>query len=458
MILQRARESLGAVELTCRRGTVRSASATTVVADGPDAVLGEACLLSPPAGQTAAVRGASSRQWAGEDGPGLLCEVVSLHRGSVTLMPVDAAGTAGVAAGWRVSALGRAASVPFGRRLLGRVIDASGRPLDGGMPLHDVPRRSLHARPVEALQRPRIDTVLETGVRAIDTLLTLGRGQRVGVFAGSGVGKSSLLGAITRQARVDVNVVALIGERGREVREFIERQLDPGARQRSVVVVASADQPALARIRAAQAAVAIAEGFRDEGLHVLLTMDSVTRFAMARREVGLAAGEPPTSRGYTPSVFAELPVLCERCGTAPGGGSITAIFAVLVEGDDLSEPVADHMRSVLDGHLVLSRALSQRGHFPPIDVTSSTSRLLGDLADEPARRLALRTRRTLALLERNRQAVELGAYVAGSHAELDDALRIEPALMSFLQQDDRPVTRSAALEELEALLSVEGAP
>lgn len=452
-MLQRVRERLRDFEPVRHLGTVRSASATSVVADGPDVALGETCLLSPAAVQPCAVEGVLSGRSSRDCGASLLCEVVSLHRGAVTLMPVDAAGTQGVAAGWRVSALGRTASVPFGNRLLGRVIDASGRPLDGGPSLRDLPRRELAARAVEALQRPRIDTVLETGVRAIDALLTLGRGQRVGVFAGSGVGKSRLLGAITRQARVDVNVVALIGERGREVREFIEKQLDVAARQRSVVVVASSDQPALARIRAAQAAVSIAEGFREEGRHVLLTMDSVTRFAMARREVGLAAGEPPTSRGYTPSVFAELPVLCERCGTAPGGGSITALFAVLVEGDDLSEPVADHMRSVLDGHLVLSRALSQRGHFPPIDVTSSTSRLLGDLADDAARRLALRTRRTLDLLERNRQAVELGAYVAGSHAELDDALRVEPALISFLQQDEIPVARSAALDELEALMS-----
>jgi flagellum-specific ATP synthase len=294
--------------------------------------------------------------------------------------------------------------------------------------------------------------VLETGIRSIDALLTLGRGQRVGIFSGSGVGKSTLLGMIARHVKADVNVIALVGERGREVRDFIEKHLGESGLRRSVVVAATADQPALARIRAAHAALAIAEEFREQGRHVLLTMDSITRLAMARREVGLSAGEPPTARGYTPSVFAELPTLCERCGTAPSGGSITALFTVLVEGDDLNEPVSDALRAILDGHVVLTRALAHQGQFPAVDVLRSTSRLLPELTSEGERNLIVRALATVSLLERNRQLIELGAYERGSNPELDRALERRAALQAWLRQASGGVPRATAMRELATAL------
>jgi flagellum-specific ATP synthase len=270
------------------------------------------------------------------------------------------------------------------------------------------------------------------------------------------VGKSTLLGMLTRNAEVDVNVVALIGERSREVREFIEEQLGHEGLARSVVVAATSEQPALARIRAAHAAVAIAGYFRDQGRGVLLTMDSVTRLAMARRELGLAAGEPATARGYTPSVFAELPQICERCGTSPSGGSVTALLTVLVEGDDLNEPIADCMRSILDGHVVLSRDLAQQGHYPPIDVLKSASRVMPDLASDAERGYASEAVRHLSALDKGRDLVELGAYVRGSNAALDAALALEPALYAWLRQDRVGVRRAEALQQLQRVLAVGG--
>jgi flagellum-specific ATP synthase len=336
------------------------------------------------------------------------------------------------------------------------VIDGFGEALDGGPAPATLTRRSLAAPAPSPMTRPRISRVLETGVRAIDALLTVGEGQRLGIFAGSGVGKSSLLGMIARHAQADVHVIALIGERGREVREFVEEQLGAEGLSRAVVVAATAEQPALARIRAAHAAVAIAGHFREQGLSVLLTMDSITRLAMARREVGLAAGEPATARGYTPSVFAELPQICERCGTAPSGGSITALLTVLVEGDDLNEPVADSMRSILDGHIVLSRDLAQQGHYPPVDVLKSASRLMGDLATASELALAGHALRHLSVLERNRHLVELGAYVRGSNPALDNALVLEAPLFAWLRQDAGGVPRVDALRQLQGILETGG--
>jgi flagellum-specific ATP synthase len=294
--------------------------------------------------------------------------------------------------------------------------------------------------------------VFETGIRAIDGLLTVARGQRVGLFAGSGVGKSTLLGMIASHAKADINVIALIGERGREVREFIDKHLGVEGLKRSVVVVATSDQPALARIRAAYAAIAIAEHFRDEGKQVLLMMDSITRLAMARREAGLAAGEPPTARGYTPSVFAELPALCERCGTAAGGGAITALMTVLVEGDDMNEPVSDHLRATLDGHIVLSRELAHTGRYPAIDVLRSASRAMPDITSEADRKLAAEAVRLLALLERSRQAVEIGVYEPGTNAELDAALALQPALFDWLAQHEGGAGRNDAIAALAKVL------
>jgi flagellum-specific ATP synthase len=306
------------------------------------------------------------------------------------------------------------------------------------------------------MRRPRIARVIETGVRSIDGLLTLGQGQRVGIFAGSGVGKSTLLGMIVRHIQADVRVIALIGERGREVREFVEKQLGPEAMRSTVVVAATSDQPALARIRASHAALAIAEHFRDVGRQVLLTMDSVTRFAMARREVGLAAGEPPTARGYTPSVFADIPELCERCGTGDNGGAITALFTVLVDGDDLNEPISDTLRSVLDGHIVLSRQIAHRGQYPAIDVLKSASRVMPDLVTPDEEALARETVSQLALLERNRQMVDMGAYEKGSSAQLDRALALDPALQAWLRQREGGVPRAQALAELAGIVRQAG--
>nr|WP_236600001.1 FliI/YscN family ATPase [Ramlibacter alkalitolerans] len=426
-------------QLVQRIGWVRRLQGLAIEAEGPRADLGEMCRVLPDDEGSA---------------PPVLAEVVGLEQGRVVLLPY--APLRGVGAGCKVVALGHASRIGVGPQLVGRVIDGFGEPLDG-RPRPAVGNwADLYPPATNPMERPRIERVLETGVRAIDVFLTLGEGQRMGIFAGSGVGKSSLLGMITQHARADLNVVALIGERGREVREFIEEQLGETGLRRSVVVVATSEQPALARIRAAHAAVAIARHFAQEGRKVLLTMDSMTRLAMARREVGLAAGEPATARGYTPSVFAELPQLCERCGTLPSGGSVTALLTVLVEGDDLNEPVADSMRSILDGHIVLSRDLAQQAHFPAIDLLRSASRLLKDLATEPDRLRVREAVRHLAVLERNRQLVELGAYTKGAHPALDAALALEAPLFAWLRQDAGGVPRALALQQLGAILAQGG--
>lgn len=424
-----------AAESAQRIGWVRRVQGLAIHSEGPDATVGEMCRIVP-------------RDTASEP---LMAEVVGLARDHIVLLPFG--DLRGIGPGSRVVALGHAADVAASPELVGRVIDGFGKPLDGGPAIRSRERTFLEGAMPSPMERPRIARVLETGIRAIDALLTLGEGQRVGIFAGSGVGKSSLLGLITRHARVDVNVIAMVGERSREVREFVEEQLGPQGLARSVVVVATSEQPALARIRAAHAAVAIASRFRDHGKKVLLTMDSVTRLAMARREVGLAAGEPATARGYTPSVFSELPQLCERCGTAPSGGSVTALFTVLVEGDDLNEPVADSLRAILDGHIVLSRELAQQGHYPPIDVLKSASRLMSDLASAPERSMAGAAIRHLAALEKNRQLVDLGAYVRGSNPSLDAALAAEASLSAWLRQDAGGVPRADAVAQLQRALA-----
>ncbi|SEK92999.1 flagellum-specific ATP synthase [Roseateles sp. YR242] len=420
-------------DLLTRTGVIQQLSGLMIEASGPDAVMGEVCSI--------AVRGRSEP---------LLAEVVGMRAGRVLLMPYGA--SEGLAPGCVVTATGETPSIAVGDALLGRVIDGFGQALDGGADPWTVERRPVRARPINPMHRPRITEVMETGVRAIDTLLTLGKGQRVGIFAGSGVGKSTLLGMIARHVRADINVIALIGERGREVREFIDKQLGPEGLARSVVVVATSDQPALARLRAAHAAVTVAEFFRDRGQQVLLTMDSVTRFAMARREVGLSAGEPPTARGYTPSVFAELPELCERCGTTASGGSITALLTVLVEGDDLNEPITDCLRATLDGHVVLSRQLANRGQYPAVDALKSVSRLMPDLVPADVQALAVQAVELLALLDRNRQLVDIGAYERGTNAALDKALDLEAHLIAFLRQIDGGVPRDEAVRRLSTLM------
>ncbi|MGI4848749.1 MAG: FliI/YscN family ATPase [Janthinobacterium lividum] len=468
-VLERCRQMLAGTPPYRRIGWVRRVQGLAIEAEGPDVPIGAMCRIMARTGQP--------------DDPGILAEVVAIRPGHVTLMCHGA--HEGVGAGCEVLALHEhesGAGIAVGEALLGRVIDCFGQPLDGRPLPPGLPRRSLRAAPGNPLLRPLIDTVLETGVRCIDGLLTIGRGQRVGIFSGSGVGKSSLLAMITRHmgskhcvvddssppahgqdsagnaARADLNVIALIGERSREVRDFIERQLGADGLAHSIVVVATAEQPALSRIRAAHAAVAIAEHFCQSGRHVLLTMDSITRLAMARREVGLAAGEPATARGYTPSVFTEIPQLCERCGTAPSGGAITALLTVLVEGDDFNEPVSDCLRAVLDGHIVLTRTLAHRAHFPPIDVLQSSSRLARQLSSPAEREIVAGTLRHLALLEHNRAMVDIGAYAAGSNPALDLALLLEPALLAWQRQDSGGISREQALQQLARLCDAAATP
>jgi flagellum-specific ATP synthase len=368
------------------------------------------------------------------DGPERVpAEVVGFRGDRLLLMPLAEA--TGVRPRAPVRATGRRPRVPVGPALLGRVIDAQGRPLDGRGPIAATAARALQQPPPPVLTRRRIAEPLETGIRALDGLLPLGRGQRVGIFAGSGVGKSVLLGMLTGHAAADVNVVGLIGERGREVREFIERDLGAAALARSIVVVATSDEAPLVRRQAAFAATAVAEHFRDTGAQVLLLMDSVTRFAMAQREIGLAAGEPPATRGYPPSVFALLPRLLERAGTTPHAGSITGVYTVLVEGDDLNDPVGDAVRSILDGHVVLSRELAAANHFPAIDVLASTSRLALELSTPEQARAAAAVRDGLATYRDARDLVAVGAYVAGSDPRIDRALALRGPVTQFLRQD-----------------------
>jgi flagellum-specific ATP synthase len=353
---------------------------------------------------------------------------------------------------WRRSE-DRGLHVPLGDGLLGRVVDAQGRPMDRGGPLTQVQREPIVRRPINAMERDPIRTPLDTGVRAINAMLTVGRGQRIGLFAGTGVGKSVLLGMMARYTAADVIVVGLIGERGREVKEFIEDILEEQGLARSVVVAAPADAPPLVRLQGAGYATAIAEHFRDRGRHVLLLMDSLTRYAMAQREIALAIGEPPATKGYPPSVFAKLPQLVERSGNGLHGvGSITAFYTVLSEGDDPQDPIADAARGILDGHIVLSRELAEAGHFPAIDVERSVSRVMTSVAPARHLELARRARQLMARYSKARDLIQLGAYSAGHDAELDAAVRVQPALSAWLQQDRHERTDlSQAVAQLEAL-------
>ncbi len=366
---------------------------------------------------------------------GLPAEVVAVgERGAAALVY---AGTAGIARGDRVTLRSGGLAARIGPGLLGRVVDALGRPVDGGPPVAGT-RVTVDAAAPAAMSRRRIDTPLPVGVRLIDTLCTVGRGQRMGIFAGSGVGKSTLLGMMVRGTTADVSVIALVGERGREVREFVEDDLGPEGLARSVVVVATSDEPPLVRLRAGLLATRIAEWFADRGDDVLLTMDSLTRLAMAQRDVGLAAGEPPTARGYTPSVFTMLPRLLERAGPR-ATGTVTAFYTVLVEGDDMNDPIADAARSILDGHLVLDRRLTTTGRYPPIDPLASLSRLASKIVPSDRAAAATAVRSALAAAEEVRDLVEVGAYVAGTNPEADLGLALKPDIVEFLRQpaDDR---------------------
>jgi flagellum-specific ATP synthase len=361
----------------------------------------------------------------------LPAEVVGFRGNRVLLMPLGEMD--GVGPGSIVTATGEPYTVAVGQELLGRVLDGLGVPIDDKGPLGVAARRPILAKPPHPLSRRRITEPLATGIRCIDGLLTCGKGQRFGIFAGSGVGKSVLMGMIARYTSADVNVIALIGERGREVRDFIEKDLGEEGLARSVVIAVTSDQPALARIKGSFAATTIAEYFRDQGMNVMLMMDSVTRLAMAQREVGLAVGEPPTSRGYTPSLFAMLPRLLERAGAAEVG-SITALYTVLVEGDDMNEPVADTVRSILDGHIVLSRKIAAQGHYPAIDALSSVSRVMGDVVSKDHRNAAVVLKRMLAAYREAEDLINIGAYEEGTNPEVDAALKLRDATREFLTQ------------------------
>jgi len=368
-----------------------------------------------------------------DGGNGLvIAEVVAVHDDGLVCMPLGE--LRGVRAGDLAEAAGTATSVSVGNELLGRVLDGLGRPIDGGPSLHHLPKVGVDHDAPHPLTRRLIDEALPLGVRALDTLVPCGRGQRMGIFAGSGVGKSSLLSMITRGTEASVTVLALVGERGREVREFIENDLGPEGLARSVVVVATSDEPALVRLRAAFTATRIAEFFRDQDQDVLLLMDSLTRFAMAQREVGLSAGEPPATRGYPPSVFAMLPKLLERAG-ASSSGSITGLYTVLVEGDDMLDPIGDASRAILDGHIVLSRALATSGHFPSIDVLESISRVGPAVTTKEQRSAATDMRRLMAAYRDAKDLIEIGAYVEGTNPLVDRAVDLREAMDGFLRQD-----------------------
>ncbi|MGD0453602.1 MAG: FliI/YscN family ATPase [Solirubrobacteraceae bacterium] len=444
-LLDRAAEAIREADLARRHGFVTNLIGLIIEATGLQAEVGEVCLVGTDRNRAA-----------------VAAEVVGFREGRTLLMPLGE--LHGIGPGTRVLASGAPFRVAVGESLLGRVVDGLGNPQDGqhqsdpahagGAPLL---ARSTIATPPSALSRPRISERVGLGVRALDGLVPCGLGQRLGIFAGSGVGKSSLLGMIARSTSASINVIALVGERGREVREFIERDLGD-ALERSVVVVATSDQPALVRIKAAFTATTIAEYFRDQGHDVMLMMDSVTRFAMAQREVGLAIGEPPATRGYTPSVFALLPRLLERAGTSTSG-SITGLYTVLVDGDDMNEPIADAVRSILDGHVVLTRSLAHAGHYPAIDVLHSVSRLIGEIVSPEVEQAGQRLRAALSVLHEKEDLVAIGAYQPGSDPALDAALAHRPQIERFLRQPVRersdPLQTDARLLELGSSLARE---
>jgi len=368
-------------------------------------------------------------------------QVIGFRNGRVLSMPLEEID--GLQLGDPVVARKEDARIAVGRALLGRVLDGFGNPMDCGPPIDAEDMYGLYTPPPNALAREHITRPLVTGIRAIDGLLPIGLGQRIGIFGGSGVGKSTLLGSMSRHNSADVSVIALVGERNREVRGFLENELGPEGRARSVVVCATSEQPAPLRVRACFVALAVAEYFRDQGANVLLVMDSVTRLAMAQREIGLAAGEPPSQKGYTPSVFNLLPRILERAGNFPRG-SITGFFTVLVEGDDFNEPISDAVRAILDGHIILSRQLAAQGHYPAIDVLHSVSRLTGAIATPAQKQAGRKLRQALAEYRDAEDLIQLGAYVAGSNPGLDASIRLRPELLDFLRQDH---SESAGLDE-----------
>ena len=382
----------------------------------------------------------------------IAAEVSGFKDNSVLLMPLEE--IHGIAPGCRIVAREQKAVVPVGQGLLGRVIDGLGHPIDDKGPITTEAAYPIYAPALNPLKRRRIHRPLDLGIRTINGLLTVGRGQRIGIFAGSGVGKSVLLGMIARKTKADVNVIALIGERGRELNEFIEKELGQEGLRRSVIVVATSDRLPLIRMRGAFIATAIAEYFRDQGQHVNLMMDSVTRFAMAQREIGLALGEPPTTKGYTPSVFTLLPKLLERAGTSANRGTITGLYTVLVEGDDANEPIADAVRSILDGHINLTRDLAMQNHYPAIDVLGSISRVMVDVVDDKHKQNANRLKEILATYRKAEDLINIGAYVSGSNPKIDYAIRMIDKINAYLKQDiEETVFFEESVAQLDALLN-----
>jgi flagellum-specific ATP synthase len=422
------------VPMLTAEGRLRRVVGLTLEAEGCEAAMGSRCLVDTA------------------DGVALETEVVGFADDRLLLMPVSE--MHGVLPNARVRPCARVGGLPVGEGLLGRVIGADGIPLDGLGPLDVDEHAALKRDPINPMARKPIDTPLDTGVRAINALLTVGRGQRLGLFAGSGVGKSTLLGMMTRYTDADVVVVGLIGERGREVKEFVEQTLGVEGRARAVIVAAPADAPPLKRLRGAQYATAIAEWFRDRGLRVLLLMDSLTRYAQAQREIALAIGEPPATKGYPPSVFALMPALVERAGNgADGRGSITAFYTVLTEGDDhRHDPIADAARAILDGHIVLSRDLAEAGHYPSIDIEASISRVMPAVVSKEQMQAAQRFRKVYSAYRQQRDLIAVGAYQKGADAQVDQAIVMWPRLLKFLQQEvDEPATLSEAQEWLGSL-------
>jgi flagellum-specific ATP synthase/type III secretion protein N (ATPase) len=418
--LDRYRQALASLKTIRTAGRVAQVVGLTIEATGLDSKIGDVCEVH-----------------AQEDTRPLLTEVVGFRDERTLLMPLGE--MLGVRPGSQIYPTGTFFRCPVGTALLGRVVNGLGEPIDSLGPLEPIEYVPTYNNPPHPLQRQPISQPLVTGIRAIDGMLTCGKGQRIGIFAGSGVGKSTLMGMIARSSRSDVSVIALVGERGRELQEFVTRDLGPEGLRRSVVVVSTSDQPALLRLKAAWVATTIAEYFRDMGLDVTFLMDSVTRFAMAQREVGLAIGEPPASKGYTPSVFALLPRLLERTG-AGQYGTITGYYTVLVEGDDFNEPICDAVRSILDGHIVLSRAFAARNHYPAIDVLNSVSRVMPAVTTSSHRADAAYARKLLAAYEKARDLINIGAYVTGSDPDIDAALVCLPALNAFLQQETQEFT------------------
>jgi flagellum-specific ATP synthase len=435
-IFEKYTSVLGRIEPIKFSGQVQKVQGLLIESRGPQAVVGELCQIVIPK-QDRAV-------WA---------EVVGLRGDMTQLMPYDE--MEGIEIGCPVIAMGEMLSIPVSEKLLGRVLDAMGKPMDGKGDVGAADWRSIFSSPPDVLRRRRISEKIYTGIRSIDGLVTVGKGQRMGIFSGSGIGKSTLLGMVARNTSADVNVIALIGERGREVREFIENDLGEEGLARSVLVVASSNKPPLSRIRGAYVATVIAEYFRDLGGDVMLMFDSVTRFARAQREIGLAIGEPPANRGFTPSVFSLLPKLLERSGTSEQG-TITGFYNILVEGDDMDEPISDSVRGILDGHVVLERRLAQRDHYPAVDILQSISRLAVAVTGPRIKEAAGRVKRWLATYREAEDLINVGAYVEGSNPEIDQAVAKMPAINDFLVQGIEE--RSAGAETLRRLGEIAEVP